>query len=380
MDTGSEKVEIDIDDGGVVATFGDKTVFLLPPTDTAVVRNIQLVKDYLVVVRWERLATVLYTFSTADWSKVPSITRFMPARPLVVVIATDGRSMTIEDPVTEPENFDIDFEDMPDEITIPSPLHIVEIPTPSGSLHIQIATPRDLNPSSTERIGQILVTAYAGFGICLPMGFNQHVRSWLDASGSWVQVFARGGGELGHKWHLSGTGPGSLAGAEDILSAVDFLLSKDIGNKVLCYGFSHGGTQLLRAFLLRPEYFNRLVFWSPVVETCESHNPWLEQWYLEYGNPNDPAQRAAMKSACPTHMLSHMLDETPDSLAKRSVLFLSSADDDRVSPNQIAKFSSELSRVADVKFQQAKFAGHAGLNGNEEAAAQQCLLWKFLCG
>ena len=150
MDTGSEKVEIDIDDGGVVATFGDKTVFLLPPTDTAVVRNIQLVKDYLVVVRWERLATVLYTFSTADWSKVPSITRFMPARPLVVVIATDGRSMTIEDPVTEPENFDIDFEDMPDEITIPSPLHIVEIPTPSGSLHIQIATPRDLNPSSTE--------------------------------------------------------------------------------------------------------------------------------------------------------------------------------------------------------------------------------------
>ena len=87
-----------------------------------------------------------------------------------------------------------------------------------------------------------------------------------------------------------------------------------------------------------------------------------------------------MKSACPTHMLSHMLDETPDSLAKRSVLFLSSADDDRVSPNQIAKFSSELSRVADVKFQQAKFAGHAGLNGNEEAAAQQCLLWKFLCG
>ena len=67
------------------------------------------------------------------------------------------------------------------------------------------------------------MTAYAGFGICLPMGFNQHVRSWLDASGSWVQVFARGGGELGHKWHLSGTGPGSLAGAEDILSAVDFL-------------------------------------------------------------------------------------------------------------------------------------------------------------
>lgn len=380
MDTDSEKVEIDIADGGVVATFGDKTVFLLPPTDTAVVRNIQLVKDYLVVVRWERLATVLYTFSTVDWSKAPSITRFMPARPLVVRISTDGLSMTIEDPVTEPNIFDIDFENMPDEITIPSPLHIVEIPTPSGGLYIQIATPRDLIPSSTERFGQILVTAYAGFGICLPMGFNQHVRSWLDASGSWAQVFARGGGELGHRWHLSGTGPGSLAGAEDILSAVEILRSKTICNKVLCYGFSHGGTQLLRAFLLRPEYFTRLVFWSPVVETCEPRNTWPEPWYLEYGNPKDPAQREAMRLACPTHMLRHMHDEMSHSLAKHSVLFLSSADDDRVSPNQIANFSLELSHFADVKFQQAKLAGHAGLNGNEEATAQHCLLWKFLCG
>ena len=87
-----------------------------------------------------------------------------------------------------------------------------------------------------------------------------------------------------------------------------------------------------------------------------------------------------MRLACPTHMLRHMHDEMSHSLAKHSVLFLSSADDDRVSPNQIANFSLELSHFADVKFQQAKLAGHAGLNGNEEATAQHCLLWKFLCG
>ena len=54
----SEDIQIGISNGGVTITQDNSTDFLLPSAPDAVVRNIQLVVNYLVVVRWEHLETL----------------------------------------------------------------------------------------------------------------------------------------------------------------------------------------------------------------------------------------------------------------------------------------------------------------------------------
>lgn len=85
-----------------------------------------------------------------------------------------------------------------------------------------------------------------------------------------------------------------------------------------------------------------------------------------------------MAKACPMAMLRRILEKSPRSLARCRILILSSTDDDRVSPAQIAEFSALLSTAADVQFHQAEISGHAGLHDNAQSAAQRKLLWDFL--
>ncbi|WP_124060690.1 S9 family peptidase [Gordonibacter sp. Marseille-P4307] len=372
MADGFEGVQIGISRGGVTMTRDGNTDFLLYPAAHAVVRNIQSIAGYLVVVRWEHLETVLYTFSIARLDEKPGVTRFTPSRPLLVTVDADGCQLVAEDPATEPVAFDIDLASMPDSINFPSLLRVSTVPSSAGGVPMQATFPDD---GST---GRILITAYAGFGICLPMNFDPSVRDWLEGSGAWAQIFARGGGELGRGWHRAGAGAGSLAGADDILTVVRSLRSSGAGREVFGYGFSHGATQLLRAFLLDPTAFDRLALWSPAVELCEPDDSWPQLWCAEYGDVSCPDERTAMVKACPTAMLRHVLEISPESLANCQILILSSTDDDRVPPAQIAEFSSLLSIGADVRFHQVESAGHAGLHDNVQSAVQRQLLWDFL--
>lgn len=374
----SEDIQIGISNGGVTITQDNSTDFLLPSAPDAVVRNIQLVVNYLVVVRWEHLETVLYTFSVAKLSEKPTVTRFIPSRPLSVTICANGHQLVAEDPVTEPSTFDIELASMPTQISFPSLLQVTAVSTPTGSVPMQLALVKDSTSRAAERAERVLVTAYAGFGICLPMNFDPSVRNWLESSEAWAQIFARGGGELGRAWHQAGAGAGSLAGARDILLAVRSLRAADVKRTVFGYGFSHGATQLLRAFLLDPTAFDKLALWSPTVELCEPDDSWPQLWRTEYGNARCPDEQAAMAAACPMEMLRRILEVSPDSLAHCRILILSSADDDRVSPAQIAEFSALLSANADVQFHQAETAGHAGLHDNAQSSAQRRLLWSFL--
>ena len=89
----SEGIQIGISDGGVTITRNGDTDFLLSSVSDTVVRNIQHVDDYLAVVRWEHLETVLYTFLLTNLDEKPSVTRFVPPRPLSIAIAADSRAV-----------------------------------------------------------------------------------------------------------------------------------------------------------------------------------------------------------------------------------------------------------------------------------------------
>ena len=374
----SKGIQIDISDGGVTITRNGDTDFLLSPASGTVVRGIQHVDNYLVVVRWERLETVLYTLLLTNLNEKPSVTRFVPPRPLSIAITTDGRQLVAEDPATEPSVFDIELGSMPKQLSVPSLLRVATVSTPAGSIPMQVGFAQDPAPFPVDGFERVLVTAYAGFGICLPMRFDPSVRDWLEVSGAWAQIFARGGGELGRDWHYAGAGAGSLAGANDILAVVRSLRATDTKRTISGYGFSHGATQLLRAFLLDPTAFDSLALWSPAVELCEPDDSWPQLWRDEYGDTSCSDEHAAMAKACPMAMLRRILEKSPRSLARCRILILSSTDDDRVSPAQIAEFSALLSTGADVQFHQAEISGHAGLHDNAQSAAQRKLLWNFL--
>lgn len=359
-----------IDRGGVLLAGPEGSVVLLPSLGTATVRAVKFVDGYLTVVRWENLVTHIYVFYEG-LGKPPEQVIVHPHRPLAVSVhqvSADRMVLSIQDPCT--------------------PLAVVECFRGSEDVFFPPQAHHGLaEASSNDREcgipyqffgqpdnGKIVLTAYAGFGITQPMDFNPHIARWVADGGQWAQVFARGGGELGKAWHDLGRGPGNMTGAYDVIAVAQELSQE--GNLTLHgYGFSHGGTQLLRASWLAPGLLSRVAVWSPALELCRPWaEPWHQSWVDEYGDFTDPQQQVLMTPACPMHAFTTCS-------AASVVMVLSSEDDLRVPAAQVRCFVQAARRAGHcVDWEHAQRSGHAGTGDRDESDHQVRRMWDFLNG
>jgi prolyl oligopeptidase len=149
-----------------------------------------------------------------------------------------------------------------------------------------------------------LIYGYAFGGWISGPWFRPHLHAWLSAGGLFAVPALRGGGELGEEWRRAGAGIHRQNAIDDLLAAAAELarLGWTRPELVVAEGQSVGGGVAASAAARRPRAFAGVILAHPVLDLLRFHtHPAGRRWIPELGDPDDPAQRPALRRASPLH-------------------------------------------------------------------------------
>ncbi|MFE6973140.1 prolyl oligopeptidase family protein [Streptomyces sp. NPDC057682] len=224
--------------------------------------------------------------------------------------------------------------------------------------------------------GPALLHGYGGFEVSLTPYYGAVTgRAWLERGGSFVIANIRGGGEYGPAWHRAALGADRPRAYEDFAAVATDLVDRGITTPAMlgASGGSNGGL-LMGAMVTRyPELFGAVVADVPLLDMLRFHRLLAgASWTAEYGNPDDPADRAHLEELSPYHRLAGDRTYPP-------VLLTTSTRDDRVHPGHARKAAARLRELGHrVLLHENTGGGHAGAGDNEQAAHNKALAHTFL--
>lgn len=221
-----------------------------------------------------------------------------------------------------------------------------------------------------------LLYGYGGFEISLTPGYSGALgQAWLAQGGVYVVANIRGGGEYGPRWHQAALRENRHRAYEDFAAVADDLVARRITSPghLGAQGGSNGG--LLAGMMLTryPERFGAVVIEVPLLDMRRYARLLAgASWMAEYGDPDDPAQWAFIRTFSPYHLFDASRDCPP-------VLFTTSTRDDRVHPAHARKMAAAMIEAGkDVTYYENIEGGHGGAANNEQAATMQALAYRFL--
>jgi prolyl oligopeptidase len=179
--------------------------------------------------------------------------------------------------------------------------HIVASADGTG-VPIFLAHRRDVAPTNCPTI----LCAYGGMGVALTPRFSADLLVWMEQGGVVVSVCARGGGELGAQWHQDAVGVHKQRTFDDVLAAVCWLQAEGLTTpwRLGLWGVSNGGLTAGVCLTQQPERFGTVVIESGLLDMLDYHRLGRgADWLAEYGDPNDPQQRAALRAYSPLHTI-----------------------------------------------------------------------------
>jgi len=128
-----------------------------------------------------------------------------------------------------------------------------------------------------------------------------------------------------------------------------------------------------------PELFGAIACQVPLLDMRRYHLLLAgASWMAEYGDPDDPADWAFLRTFSPYQQLT-----APDAdVAGRRyppVLFVTSTRDDRVHPGHARKMMARMTEMGlDVRYYENIEGGHGAAADNEQAAVMWALVLEFL--
>ena len=187
-----------------------------------------------------------------------------------------------------------------------------------------------------------LVTVYAAYGECLEPEFRPEFLPLLQRGWVIVLCHARGGGELGHKWHRAGAGLQKRATIDDLESCVETIHRHGYTRKGLtaAVGVSAGGLPVAALCNRRPDLLAAVVLRVPYVDPLSTMlDPTLPLTIHERPEWGDPVAckdtAEYIRSYCPYYNIANGV-HYPAVLATTSFV------DDRVPSWQPAKYIARL--------------------------------------
>ncbi len=134
-----------------------------------------------------------------------------------------------------------------------------------------------------------LVTAYGGFATSLTPAFDPAAALWVARGGVYAVVNVRGGGELGAAWHQAAVREHKQRSIDDLLAALDWLVTQGYTRPELLatWGHSAGGLLVAAAMVQRPDAVRAVVSTHPLLDMLR-YNRFLAArfWIAEYGSPD----------------------------------------------------------------------------------------------
>ncbi|WP_223669174.1 prolyl oligopeptidase family serine peptidase [Kangiella shandongensis] len=115
---------------------------------------------------------------------------------------------------------------------------------------------------------KILITTHQGLGQHFVDRYHFIFEQWLEHNGIIAVPHIRGGGTYGFAWQKATSSSSQLKAAEDINSAVRWLVDKNYSSAqgILGYGRDNSATFLLQAAILSPENWSALVLQNPTAD------------------------------------------------------------------------------------------------------------------
>ncbi|MCR4373731.1 MAG: prolyl oligopeptidase family serine peptidase [Acidobacteria bacterium] len=219
---------------------------------------------------------------------------------------------------------------------------------------------------------------YGGFDISLTPAFSASIVAWMERGGIFAQANLRGGGEYGKAWHDAGRLRHKQNVFDDFIAAAEYLIREGYttSSRLAIGGGSNGGLLVGACLTQRPDLFGAAVPAVGVLDMLRFHKftiGWA--WTSDYGNPDDPDDRAVLLQYSPLHNIR-------PGVAYPATLVITADHDDRVAPAHSHKFTATLqdaqagaapilSRI-DVK------AGHGAGKPTAKVIDEKADVWAFL--
>lgn len=210
-----------------------------------------------------------------------------------------------------------------------------------------------------------LLTAYGGMGHALTPRFSPDVLAWMEQGGVYVSVCARGGGELGAAWQGAAVGAHKQRTFDDVLAAARWLIAQDITRptRLGLWGVSNGGLTAGACLTQAPDLFGAAVIESGLLDMLRYHQLAQGQsWIPEYGNPDDPSQRAVLVAYSPLHAIQPGQSYPP-------TLIVTHEHDPRVGAEHSRAFAQALADAQDgdapIRLRVHEGSGHGPPAGGE---------------
>ncbi len=184
-----------------------------------------------------------------------------------------------------------------------------------------------------------LLYGYGGFEVALTPGYLSGVdRLWLEQGGAYAVANIRGGGEFGPAWHQAALKENRQRAYDDFIAVAEHLIASGLTSPrhLGIRGGSNGGLLMGAMLTQRPDLFNAIICAVPLLDMLRYHKLLAgASWMAEYGNPDDPLERAFISRYSPYQNLD-LAHDYPE------VFFYTSTRDDRVHPGHARKMAARM--------------------------------------
>jgi len=183
-----------------------------------------------------------------------------------------------------------------------------------------------------------LLTGYGGFNVNITPEFSSETVMFAEHGGVVAQVNLRGGGEFGESWHQAGMMEKKQNVFDDFIGAGEWLIANHYTNssKLSIVGGSNGGLLVGTALTQRPDLFQAVVCWHPLLDMLR-YEKFMEAqfWVSEYGSAEHADQFKYIYAYSP-------YQHVQKGVKYPAVLFMTGDADTRVAPLHARKMAALL--------------------------------------
>ena len=222
----------------------------------------------------------------------------------------------------------------------------------------------------------MLLYGYGGFEISqTPFYWSSAGALWLPKGGAYAVANIRGGGEFGPAWHEAALKSNRQRAFDDFIAVAEDMIKRKLTTpkQLGIMGGSNGGLLVGTVAVERPDLFGAVVCQVPLLDMLRF--PKLgagASWVGEYGDPENPAERAAILAYSPYQNVKRGAKYPP-------IFFVTATSDDRVTPVHARKMAAKMEAQGhDVLFYENTEGGHAAAANHAQQAEMNALGFVYL--
>jgi prolyl oligopeptidase len=217
---------------------------------------------------------------------------------------------------------------------------------------------------------------YGGFEISsAPFYWSSAGKVWLSRGGAYAVANIRGGGEFGPAWHEAALKTNRQKAFDDFIAVAEDMVKRGLTTprQLGIMGGSNGGLLVGTVAVERPDLFGAVVCQVPLLDMLRFTKLGAgASWVGEYGDPDVPAERAALLKYSPYQNVKPGVTYQP-------MFFVTATSDDRVTPVHARKMAAKMEAQGhDVLFYENTDGGHAAAANHSQQAEMNALTYTYL--